>query len=128
VASDIMAPVKDKAFAGMPLKDVIDQMHELNIDQIPRIVEYLFPFETMVEHGTEMSIGQLANFEAETVKDIMNESPSFVKKSAFLGDMAGILLQEKINELPVVDDDMRVVGQINIYEVIMSYLKEIHEK
>jgi predicted transcriptional regulator len=42
--------------------------------------------------------------------------------------MAGILMQEKINELPVVDDDMHIVGQINIYEVIMVYLQEIRQK
>jgi len=35
VASDIMSPVKDRALATMPLKDVIDQMSELNIDQMP---------------------------------------------------------------------------------------------
>jgi len=35
VASDIMAPVKDKAFDTMPLKDVLGRMNELNIDQMP---------------------------------------------------------------------------------------------
>lgn len=58
----------------------------------------------------------------------MDESPRFVRKSTSLRDMAGILMQEKINELPVVDDDMHIVGQINIYEVFMVYLQEIRQK
>ena len=36
-------------------------------------------------------------------------------------------MQEKINELPVLDDEHRVIGQVNIYEVIKAYLKEIQE-
>jgi len=35
VASDIMAPVKDKVFDTMPLKDVISRMNEFDINQMP---------------------------------------------------------------------------------------------
>lgn len=35
VASDIMGAVKDRAFATMPLKDIVERMSELNIDQMP---------------------------------------------------------------------------------------------
>lgn len=35
VASDIMGTFKDRAFATMPLKDVVERMSELNIDQMP---------------------------------------------------------------------------------------------
>jgi predicted transcriptional regulator len=37
--------------------------------------------------------------------------------------MAHILIREKINELQVVDDDMRLIGQVNMYEVIARYLQ-----
>jgi predicted transcriptional regulator len=76
------------------------------------------------EHGSELTIGNLANFEAETVQDLMNENPHFVKESTSLSDMANILIQQKNNEFPIVNDDMRLVGQVNVYEMIMAYLKE----
>ena len=93
-----------------------------------RIVQYLFPFAAMVEQGSELSIGNMANFNVKLVEDIMDERPKFVKSSTTLVDMATILMQEKNNELPVVDENMRITGQINIYAVIMAYLKETREK
>jgi CBS domain-containing protein len=39
-------------------------------------------------------------------------------------EMARILLREKITELPVVDADHRLVGQINMYEVIAGHLND----
>ncbi len=82
----------------------------------------------MVDPSSELLVGQFANFEAEIVKDIMDDRPRFVKESTSLSDMASMLMEEKINELPVVDDDRRVIGQVNIYEVITAYLDEIRRK
>lgn len=98
----------------------------IGIVRMNKVVQYLFPFAAMIEHGTELSIGDLANFDIECVQDIMDENPCYVKGSISLSEMADILIRERINELPVVDDDMHLVGQINIYEVIMEYLHEIH--
>jgi len=100
----------------------------IGVVRMNRVVQYLFPFAAMIEQGSEISIGNLANFEAETVQDIMDERPQFVEGSTSLSKMADILMQEKINELPIVDDDMHLVGQINVYEVIMAYLKEKREQ
>ncbi len=100
----------------------------IGVVRMNRVVQYLFPFGAMIEQGSELSIGNLANFEAENVQDIMDENPHFVKESTSLSDMADILIQQKINELPVVNDDMHIVGQINVYEVIMAYLNETRQK
>lgn len=89
------------------------------------VVKYLFPFEAVVESSTELSVGKYAYFETKTVGDIMNDSPRFIKEATLLSDMANILVQEKINELPVVDDQMHIVGQLSLYEVITAYLKEV---
>lgn len=89
------------------------------------VVRYLFPFEAVVEGSTELSVGKYAYFEAKTVGDIMDDSPRFVKETTSLSDMADILIREKINELPVVDDQMRIVGQLSLYEVIATYLREV---
>jgi len=89
------------------------------------VIKYLFPYEAVVESSTELSVGQYAYFEAKTVGDIMDDGPRFVKEATLLSDMANILMLEKINELPVVDDQMHLVGQISIYEVLVAYLKDI---
>jgi len=88
------------------------------------IVRYLFPFSAAVSDSSEVMVTQLVDFEGRRVGDIMDDRPSFVKPSTTLSEMAQILIEEKINELPVVDDDMHIVGQVNVYEVIMAYLKQ----
>ena len=55
----------------------------------------------------------------------MDDSPRFVKEATSLSDMANILVQEKINELPVVDDQMHIIGQLSLYEITTAYLKEV---
>ncbi len=91
------------------------------------VVERLFPFSSVIERGAQLLFSGLANFEGETVAEIMDDNPHFVYESTTLSEMARILMQEKINELPVLDDEHRVIGQVNIYEVIKAYLKEIRE-
>ena len=72
-----------------------------------------------------MSIGKYAYFETKTVGDIMNDSPRFMKEDTLLSDMADIMVQENINELPVVDDKMHIIGQLSLYEVTTEYLKKV---
>jgi len=86
------------------------------------IIKYLFPFEAVIEEGTELSIGKCVYFAAETVRDIMDDAPRFVKEATLLSDMANILMREKMNELPVVDDQMHLIGQISIHQVLAAYL------
>jgi len=90
------------------------------------VAKYLFPFEAVVDSSTELSVGKYAYFEAKTVGDIMDDSPRFVKEATSLSGMANILVHEKINELPVVDDQMRIVGQLSLYEIATAYLKEVY--
>lgn len=90
------------------------------------VVKYLFPFEAVVDSSSELSVGKYASFEAKTVGDIMDDSPRFVKEATSLSDMANILVHEKINELPVVDDQMHIIGQLSLYEITSAYLKEVY--
>ena len=92
------------------------------------VVKYLFPFEAAVERSTEMSVHRDVYFEAKTVAEIMDDSPRFVKEAMSLSDVANILMREKTSELPVVDDQMHMIGQISMDEVIAVYLKEICPK
>jgi len=107
---------------------VVDENHVLiGVVRMNRVVERLFPFSAVAERGAQLIAGSLASFEGRTVAELMDDNPSFVYESTTLSEMATILMQEKINELPVVDSERRVIGQVNIYETIKAYLTEIRD-
>ena len=106
--------------------DVLDEEGVLvGAVRMNTVVEYLFPFSALVASGGP-AIARIPSLGARTVRDIMNTKPHYIEESTPLSDMAKILMQEKINELPVVDEDRRVIGQGNVYEVIAAYLNEIN--
>jgi len=87
------------------------------------VVKYLFPMTAIVGEVDDVLSDRFLSFGAKTAKSIMDKKPSFVKEDSTLADMSKILMHEKINELPVLDDERCVIGQINVYEVIKAYLK-----
>lgn len=90
-----------------------------------KIVELLFPYTALSAKCNEVLSGWLPIVGAQTVKDIMNPSPFWVFEETSLAEVAKIFMREKINELPVVDDDLRVIGQINVFEIIDAYLQTV---
>lgn len=89
-----------------------------------RVVEYLFPFTSALERSNEMVVAEMPQPSARTAADLMNPEPLYVDEKTRVDEMARILLREKITELPVVDADHRLVGQINMYEVIAGHLND----
>lgn len=53
----------------------------------------------------------------------MNKEPRSVRADTGLQDLARIMLEEKITELPVVDKANLLTGQVNMYEIIKAYLQ-----
>ncbi len=88
------------------------------------VVEYLFPYASLRVASNEWLLGALPRFGETTLRDLTNEQPRWVTEETALTDMAEILMAEKINELPVVDGERRLVGQVNVYDVIATYLQE----
>lgn len=86
------------------------------------VVKYLFPMTSIVESVGNVGDEPFLAFGARTAKNIMNMNPFFVHETTSLAEMASILMREKINELPVVDEQMHIIGQVNMYEVIKAYL------
>ena len=60
---------------------------------------------------------------AKTASDIMNANPSYVFEDSALGDLVRLMIDEAINEIPVLNRDKKVVGEANILEIITHYLK-----
>lgn len=86
------------------------------------MVEYLFPYTTMVEQSSKILKGKAVGPDATHAEDVMDEKPLHVKESTTLSEVARIFMRERINELPVVSDDMVIIGQVNFYEIIIGYL------
>jgi len=85
-------------------------------------VKYLFTVQAIIKNQVDVLAEPFSSFWAQGVTDIMNEHPNYVTEHTLLSEMAILLMQEKINELPVVDDELKIIGQVNIYEVIKAYL------
>jgi CBS domain-containing protein len=108
---------------------VVDKENKLiGAVRMNSIVQYLFPMSAIIQQTTD-DIHHLSsvNFQAGKVFEIMNKNPSYVFESTNLAEMATILMKEKINELPVVDKDMKIIGQVNVYELILAYLEKLKQ-
>jgi len=67
------------------------------------------------------------NFEAilhKKVQDILDPDTEFVRKTTKTGIVLDMLTQNRSNELPVLDADQQLVGQINVYEMISAFIEE----
>lgn len=86
-------------------------------------LEYLFPLAALIEKGTDFREGWVPNLSiSATVADIMNPRPRFVTENQTLSEIAMMLLREKVTELPVVDDNGTLIGQVNTTEIIVAHL------
>jgi len=102
---------------------VVDEDQRLiGVVRMSSIVEYLFPFNAIIELNKSLFDAYYPKLGAETAGDIMISPPVKVTEETTLGEMAGLMMKEGINELPVVDDQEHLIGQVNMYEVISSYL------
>jgi len=92
------------------------------------IISYICP-DTNIPSDNDLNFGDTSfiNYfkfsDAHYVKDIMNEAPVSVKMETSLKDVLGIMQEEKINELPIVDSDNHVIGEVNLMEVISKFIE-----
>lgn len=88
------------------------------------VSKYLFPYETTSISPLFPSVSRLlTQFTARRVSDIMDTTPRSVDDNVLVPDAVRIMWKEKTNELPVVDEKQRVVGEINLLEVIAAYME-----
>jgi CBS domain-containing protein len=87
------------------------------------VVQYLFPFDAVVELNTPLYEAYVPRLDAKTAADLMHTPPVRVTEETSLDEMARLLIREAINELPVVDENECLIGQVNVYETIKAYLE-----
>ena len=90
------------------------------------LVEYLFPL-MLTKSSFNLASRLLKNFNARVAGDIMNRHPSFVMEQTPIPDMVAIMHRDLANELPVVDDQKRVIGEVNAFELILAYIQNRRE-
>ena len=103
---------------------VVDENNKLvGAVRMNMTLEYLFPLTSLVEMGGNFREGGVPKLSATgMVSDIMNPNPRYVTEEQTLSEVAKIFLREKITELPVVDSEMNLIGQVNSTEIIVAYL------
>ena len=85
------------------------------------IVKYLFPMKAILSSSITSHSNLNVNIFSATAENLMKMDPFSVKAESTLSSAATIMIKEEINELPVVDDEMKIIGQINVYEIIEAY-------
>lgn len=124
--------------AGAPLRDVLAKMIEdlrtrqvyvvddecrlLGTVRMNSVVEYLFPYNATIQHSNSLYALYIPKVGAQTAADLMISPPVRVTGETTLGEMARLMIKEGVNELPVVDEQEHLIGQVNTYETINAYL------
>ncbi len=107
----------------------------LGVVRMNTIVRFLFPYAAVAEEGASTAYEMALNPNIQTVviegadplemtaENIMNDDPYSVTEDTQMHDLAKILIRDVINELPVVDTTGKIIGQINVYEIIDEFLR-----
>jgi len=91
--------------------------------RVNNVIQYLFPTTVLLDSADSFHIGSFMEYSAaKLAKDIMNTSPIYVFEDTPLAEMITIMTREKINELPVVDKNQKIIGEVNVLEIIAKYL------
>jgi CBS domain-containing protein len=86
------------------------------------IVEILFPLEAIIEHPQPLYEAYFPKTGAQKACDLMLSPLPNVREETTLEEMAALLLNKQINEIPVVDSVGALIGEVNVCEVIKAYL------
>lgn len=88
------------------------------------VIHYLFPTVSLMQEKETFNISSFLEYtSAQKAGEIMNQRPVYVYEDSLISDMVSIMTRERINEMPVVDEQKHVIGEINILNVIVYYLK-----
>ena len=105
---------------------VDDQQQLLGVVRMTMVISLLFPLQALGRITSRQHWFRQVNVSGKTVREVMNKRPPTVRADTRLQDMARVLLEEGITELPVVDSGGKLVGRVNMYEIIRAYLELRH--
>ena len=101
---------------------VVDESRKLlGSFRMNSVLKYLFPYSELINDGITLNRESVSNFFAVDISEVMNVSPLYVRDYMKLDECAELMLSEGINELPVVDSEMKLTGQISVFAMIEAY-------
>jgi CBS domain-containing protein len=102
---------------------VVDQDRRL-LGGVPMnaLIEILFPLEAIIERTDSLYEAYFPRVSAKTAGELMLAPIPSVSTDTFLEKLADLLLSNRINEMPVVDSNNVLTGEVNVSEVIKAYL------
>lgn len=96
---------------------VVDSQDKLlGMINVKDILRKLFPV-TSLSSGISGGIKNIPAFSASSAEELMSPVKP-VKESASLAEAASIFLRESVLELPVINNDNKIIGQINAANII----------
>jgi len=108
VARDLISDPKTRAVY------VVDKENHLKgIITLESIMRYAFKHHL----GEESLHPPIKFFTAEKAEEIMTP-PIYAREEDDLEEVLGEMLKHKLEELPVVDEDLKVIGDLNMLEIL----------
>ncbi len=103
---------------------VVDKnKHIIGSIKLSDIREDMFPF-SVFDTKVDITKQGLINYKKSLLAcDIMSYNFEYVYEESKLPDVFRIMHEEGINELPVVNSQLEIIGEINFFEIILYYLK-----
>ncbi|MCF7928611.1 MAG: CBS domain-containing protein [Spirochaetales bacterium] len=93
--------------------------------RLPSVVEYVFPYEAFMLNDDYYSYWEM--FFKKTALEFMARDFKYVHDDTLVSEMIQIMIQNNLQELPVVDQDMHILGEANILETIAYFKNQAGE-
>ena len=99
---------------------VVDKKSKLlgTID-IKMLLKYFLPQIFGVD---VMGEGALESLHGEKVKDLIADTPVYVTEEDDLESAVKLMVENDLDELPVVDENLIIIGELNILEILSVWL------
>ncbi len=126
----------DKKISGVPVVDsqkklvgiisegdLVFQQKKLN----PPV--FLSFFDGVIQVGKSAFFEEIKKISAFLVKDLMTKEDLIVaREDADLSDVASLLIENKVNRIPIVNEENKVVGIVTRYDIIKANYEKDKEE
>lgn len=126
----------DKKISGVPVVDsqkklvgiisegdLVFQQKKLN----PPV--FLSFFDGVIQVGKSAFFDEIKKISAFLVKDLMTKEDLIVaREDADLSDVASLLIENKVNRIPIVNEENKVVGIVTRYDIIKANYEKDKEE
>ena len=120
ICSILQVEISEKHCRNIYVVDANETL--LGVIRIKDVLRSLFPLTSLSE-GISDGLNSLPRLNADTAEKLMTKPALCVTESTPLNQAALILIKENLFELPVVDAQNRIIGQVDASEIIAFSMK-----